>query len=305
MTYQVDKCFFDWYQCSVNDSIEKVQDWLSKEYPEADQSPTKPKNGAGQAIQLTVGGSVIVQAIWGGGMPDGMINIWSTGYDAIRFAQLVKDRYPLVHKVSRADAAINFDSSGAWDFFYNWGCQLAEKHKLKVEYAGNHLTGVGGRTIYIGSPLSATRLVIYEKGKQIPELDLPNLVRVELRVKPKGWKAGCQVGSLKPKDLYKCSKWAIDAGEYLFSDNGWQRVVIGTRWTKSDAEKARSAFIKQYSGVIGDWVAELGSWQALGQEIGERVARASIERERILSYRNRQITSQQGATESEALSENE
>lgn len=293
MTYQIDKCFFDWYQHTVSDAPQKVTDWMEKSYPEGDIRRSKPKNGSAYAAQIAVGEMVLAQWIWGGGIPEGMVNIWASGFDAQRFAELSRERYPLVHKITRADAAVNYDGVGAWEFFSNWGLQLADKYRLKVEYAGDHHRGISGRTIYIGSSQSVMQLVIYEKGRQIPELEMPNLVRVEVRVMPKGHDQGTKVSMLKPKELYKCSRWGIEAGEFLFSDTGWDRVVIGTRWTKTDTERARAAFLRQYSGVLGEWMSELGSWGDLGEEIGRRMAAATIERQNALSRESFRIAQEQ------------
>lgn len=275
-------CLFDWYQATVNDKPQAVIDWLLREYPDASIKTAKPKNGASNAMQLCRGDCVLVQFIWGGGMPEGLINIWASGSDAHLFAKHMRRRYPLTHRVTRADCAVNFDGVGAWEFYSNWGLALSDKHKIKVEHVGDFHRGESGRTLYIGSKHSVVRLVIYEKGKQIPEIGLPNMVRVELRVSPGDRESGINVGMLKPQDLYKCSSWSLEAGEFLFSEQGWERVVIGTKWNKSDAERARSAFLKQYSGILGEWMSELGGWDALGAEIGSRILKASEEKQNSL-----------------------
>ncbi|MGE6663645.1 hypothetical protein ACQKEK_23385, partial [Pseudomonas sp. NPDC077408] len=61
-----------------------------------------------------------------------------------------------------------------------------------------------------------------------------------------------------------CAGWVADALAVLGWDDLKKRAV-GTVWRRSDAERSRIALCKQYGGIIAEWAAELGGWDALPQ----------------------------------------
>lgn len=276
---------FDWYQATVQTSSDEVMSWMRQVWPDGEILPSKPKNGAAFGRQLVIGDMRVAECIWGGGMEGHGVNLWASGSDSPFFAEQVRRRWP-VHRVTRVDSAADLQGSGAWEFWSKWGLALADKHRLKVEHQGDFHRGLGGRTIYIGSRSSPVRLVIYEKGKQLLELGMPDWIRLELRVQPKKADAGELVAALSPEQLWRCSRWSLDAAEFIFGQNGWDRVVVGTRWNPSDRERAVRAFLKQYGGVLGEWASDLGGWSELGAEIGRRIIQAAeVRKEAIVKAR--------------------
>ena len=272
---------FDWYQATVSAQSDEVISWFRQVWPDAIVRPAKPKNGASDCVQVALGEMVVCSAIWGGGMEGHGVNVWSSGVDAIFFAEQVRRRWPQ-HRVTRADVAIDFEGAGAWEWATGKGFALAEKYRLKVDHQGDFYRGERGRTLYFGSRQSPVRLVIYEKGKQIPELGMPDLVRMELRVQPKDAQSGKTVSMLEPMALYGCAAWAKELGAYLTSQDEFKRVVIGTRWTKSDRERAVNALVRQYGGILGELCGELGGWADVGEELGRRITEAAEAKDRLI-----------------------
>lgn len=273
---------FDWYQATVQASSEEVLSWFRRVWPDGEVRPSKPKNGAAFGAQVVIGEMRVAECIWGGGMEGHGVNLWSSGGDSAFFAEVVRRRWP-EHRVTRADSAADVRGEGAWEFWSAWALELADRFKLKVEHQGDWHRGKDGRTLYIGSRSSPVRLVIYEKGKQLPELGMPDWVRLELRVQPKKAEAGEVVAKLTPEQLWRCSRWSLAAADYIFGENGWERVVIGTRWNPADRERAVRAFIKQYAGVLGEWAGDLGGWSELGEEIGRRITAAAEKRREAIA----------------------
>ena len=273
---------FDWYQATIPAQSDEVISWFRQVWPDAIIRPAKPKNGASECVQVALGEMVVCSAIWGGGMEGHGVNVWSSGVDAIFFADQLRRRFP-VHRVTRADVAIDFEGEGAWEWASAKGFALADRHRLKVDHQGDFYRGARGRTLYFGSRQSPVRLVIYEKGKQIPELGMPHLVRMELRVMPKDAVSGRTVSMLEPMALYGCAAWSKELGEYLTSQDEFKRVVIGTRWTKSDRERAVNALVKQYGGILGEICGELGSWADVGEELGRRITEAAEAKNRLIN----------------------
>lgn len=272
---------FDWYQATVQTTPETVVSWFKQVWPDAIVRPAKPKNGSSDCVQVCLGDSVVCSAIWGGGMEGYGVNVWSSGRDAIFFAEQFRRRFPQ-HRVTRADVAIDFEGIGAWDWMSGKCLELADKHRLVVDHQGDYHRGERGRSLYIGSKQSVIRAVAYEKGKQIPEIGMPNLVRLEIRAKPKDAKSGEILATMTPMAIYGCSSWTRELGGYLTSSEQFKRVVIGTRWNKSDRQKAINAVIKQYGGIFGEMCSELGSWSDFGEEIGRLVLEAAEAKQRLV-----------------------
>lgn len=272
---------FDWYQATVEDSPESVSSWSKQVWPDGILRPCKPKNGTADAFQMCLGDLVVMTAMWGGGMDGHGVNIFASGCDAPFFAQQVRRRWP-IHRVTRADVAIDFNGPGAWD----WGFALlkgyAEEFKLKTRHEGDYHRGEDGRSFYLGGRQSVARLVIYEKGKQIPELEMPNLVRIELRIFPKDRRSGETVSMVDAPSLFGCSKWSAAIGAHLSCDTTMERVVIGTRWNKSDRARAVRALVKQYGGHLGELCGELGGWDEVGLHLGELIREAAASKDRLL-----------------------
>lgn len=260
-------------------SPESAQNFLRRIYPDLDQRPSKPKNGASFGLQVVEGDHVVVEAIWGGAITDGLVNFICSGRDAPEFAQACQQRFPGKCRITRADVATDFDETFAWDTLYQWGLLLADKHALKVTHQGDFHRGQLGRSIYIGSQQSACQLVIYEKGKQLPEFMRPNWVRVELRVRPKGVDAGRRVGDMPPHHLYGCSKWSMEVLDFIGGEGASiNRVKIGTRYVRTDEGRAVNAFLTQYGNVLAQLAINLGGWPELGQELGKRLLEVEKQR---------------------------
>lgn len=272
---------FDWYQATIADNAEGVAAWSKSVWPDGIIRPCKPKNGTAHAFQMCLGELVVMTAMWGGGMEGHGVNIFASGCDAPFFAEQVRRKWP-THRVTRADVAMDFNGVGAWDWGFALLKGIAEEFKLKTRHEGDYHRAEDGRSFYLGGRQSVVRGVIYEKGKQIPELGMPHLVRIELRIFPKDRESGELVGFVAPAKLYGCSKWSAALGAYLSSDESMERVVIGTRWTKSDRARAVRALVKQYGGILGELCGELGGWDEVGLHLGEMVREAAQAKDRII-----------------------
>ena len=220
-------------------------------------------------------------AMWGGGMEGHGVNVFASGIDSPFFAEQLRRKWPM-HRVTRADVAIDFDSPGAWEWGFDLMKRIAEEYKLKTRHEGDYHRAEDGRSFYLGGRQSVVRGVIYEKGKQIPELEMPNLVRIEMRIFPKDREAGLIVSTMEPARLYACSKWSAALGAYLSSDETMERVVIGTRWNKSDRARTIRALVKQYGGHLGELCGELGGWDEVGLHLGELIREAGEAKNRLM-----------------------
>lgn len=293
---------FDWYQATVPVDEHAVAQWAKRVWPDGSMRPCKPKNGTASAFQMCLGECVVMTAMWGGGMEGHGVNIFASGVDSPFFAEQVRRQWPK-HRVTRADVAMDFDGPGAWDWAFALMKRTADQYKLKTRHEGDFHRGEDGRSFYLGGRQSVVRGVVYEKGRQIPELGLPNLVRIELRIFPKDRESGELVGFVEPAKLYGCSKWSAELGAYLASQDEFERVVIGTRWNKSDRARAVRALVKQYGGILGELAGELGGWDEVGLHLGELVREAGELKNRMLDDARRVARGQSIAQPVELIEE--
>jgi hypothetical protein len=117
-----------------------------------------------------------------------------------------------MHGVSRADAALDVDNPGFWDWVIPIALDLADQLGLTIDQQGDWHRGEGGRTLYLGSRKSAVFVRIYEKGKQLralgedPDASL-HLVRLETQCRPeKAFKR--QAWTATPHEIFCTSKAA-------------------------------------------------------------------------------------------------
>lgn len=106
----------------------------------------------------------------------------------------------------------------------------------------------------------------YEQGGDAPK----DWTRLEVRVKPKGDHKRV-VATWKPSDVFSAG-WVSDALAFL----GWsdlEKRAVGTVWRQSDVERSRAALLAQYSGIIAQWASDAGSWEMMGLQIADAIAK--------------------------------
>lgn len=241
---------FDWYECTFHgaDPIEIIQ-MIERRYPFAMIEPDRPKYGyrVGQVVRH--GGDAIARVWWEGN--DG-VHVSTTSADANDLAPLLREHG--VHLVTRLDACEDWIEAGLFDRMAAHLIGYAQANGITINQQGDWVRGQA-RTLYLGAPSSAVRLVLYEKGYESGG-DL-NWVRLEVRCRPKGRLARAVVAGWSPGQAFGASRWLVEALEGL----GWdhlQAQSIGTVYRPSDDERARLTLAKQYGGVIRRWIDEAG-----------------------------------------------
>lgn len=118
--------------------------------------------------------SVAVTLWWGGSSQGAAVYAFATGSNANTFSSVIRSLWPL-HRLVRADIAVDFNQSGAW-VSLNSLAQYLHKNKFvrnSPRYVGDlgmeavDSPDVKGRTIYLGSRQSVHMARFYEKGKKI------------------------------------------------------------------------------------------------------------------------------------------
>jgi len=169
------------------------------------------------------------------------------------------------HRCTRADSCADFDAPGAFESLLAPLQEITKAHDLYSERRGDwDLHPELGRTYYVGSPASAVRARLYEKGRQ-PEyrhLGLPSWVRLEIQVRPQK-QARESFATLGPLDVWGASKWTRQVAVEVLKEHIDPHPPGTVRKQTSD-DAAIQWMAKQYGPALIRKAAALGSWQVLG-----------------------------------------
>lgn len=222
-------------------------------------------HGYRQGFELRAGDLTVARVLAGGQNP--YPHGFSSGGDAVRFAEIIRREFP-DHRVTRLDAASDFDGAGAWDRITAAGLAFADAQGLRVNHAGDWHRGIEGRTLYLGSRKSAVFVRIYEKGIQEGGEASPDWVRVEVVVRPAG-DARMVAAQASAAEAWGFSSWTRDFSAMML-DLDVERVQMN-QWRAPDDERAMRAVVSQYWRTFERRASAGGSWEALGVEIGKYI----------------------------------
>lgn len=265
---------FDWYAATVRDTSTAVLDRVSEGLG-AEVVGGRALHGYERGYDFRREGSVVARALTGG--RNGYPHVWASGDDTDAFVPVVREAWPHEHRVTRMDAAQDFDGAGAWDRLYQTALTLADERRLKIGQAGDWHRFEEGRTFYLGGRKSAVFARLYEKGKQLRLLALDggadiseNLVRLEVVVRPEGIsRERAAVG--EPEEALGYADWTRELARRVFGCDV-ERVHIKER-RESDDERALAWLVRAYGGHLGRLADRLGSWESVGDHLGRMVER--------------------------------
>lgn len=265
--------FFDWYACGIDENPDKIMASLAESYPLGTWESSKPMQGYLHASSLLSPDLKPYCTLWwGGGSQGTMVHAFSTGSMANTFASAVRLRYP-VHRLSRADIAVDYDESGTWPSLHSLAISLHENKFVRKlpSYTGGMGqesldTQVGaGRTIYLGSRQSVHYVRFYEKGKK-DDISRPDWCRVEVEFKPRD-DARYAYASASPAEMLAATSLGAELLRVLLNDFTSRPCPAGAIRTPSDFDKTMGALRKQYGNFIRDALAN-----QYGGDVGALVA---------------------------------
>jgi hypothetical protein len=196
-------------------------------------------------------------------------------------ASVLRECFPR-HSVTRCDPIIvESTDAGAYDRLQGIAVQVAERHRVTVGTAGDHLVTMEGRTCYLGSTQSVVRLRLYDKAAELraklrdpAKLATvpPELARMEAQIRPQGVEAKAAAAIAEPAQLLGSARWLRDVcarvvGVELEPFSAWPS------WRETDDSRAWAAAVKQYGPLFSRMAADLGSWECLGLQIRDDLAR--------------------------------
>jgi hypothetical protein len=209
-----------------------------------------------------------VGAVQWGGRHEGRVMIEVKGETTPKVVEALRSRFP--HRCTRVDSCADFDGQGSFDRLLGACTSVKRKHRIIGGKAGDWDDfPEKGRTLYLGSTQSATRLRLYEKGlqPQYAHLERPNWVRIETQVRPEK-EAKEAFATLSPLDVWGSSRWTRDlAAEVL--EGHVDPHPAGTTYRLSERENALRWMCKQYGKHLVSLAADLGNWENVGLTLNE------------------------------------
>ena len=247
---------FDYYAASIPAKPEAVDRAITAAFPDADRSRGKGKNGYTDMTIWSTGKETNAKLLHGGNR-DAWPHAWASGDRAPRFAEMVRQQFP-VHRVTRADIAEDFDDPTAFDKLTNAGCRVADRLGIKVTHVGDYHRAQAGRTMNFGSRKTGSVIRVYEKGKQLPLAGRPDWTRCELEAHPVD-NQRLASAIIEPDAFYGLRAWTQAAAEELL-DLEIVRL-LQTPPTPTDDERSYAWMLKQYRGMLKRRMTLLGPVQ--------------------------------------------
>jgi hypothetical protein len=274
---------FDAY--SATTTAAKAGELLSLVYPRYAQDRLKAGKGFhtfAERWSVQDDDGVEVAAVSHGGRQGDRCMLEVKGERTPEVVEALRSAYP--HRCTRVDACIDFDRPGAFEAVLAPVLRAKADFDLYGERRGDWEKPELGRTMYLGSPASAIRARLYEKGKQ-PEfryLERFDLARLEVQVRPaKG--ARDHFAKLEPVEVWGASKWTRQlAAEVL--ERHLDPHPPGTVRKEASRDRALRWMCQQYGPHLVSLSADLGGWDMLGRTLGEMVSeekRAAERRRRL------------------------
>ena len=229
-----------------------------------------------------------VAMLWFGGMHVRPHVVFS-GETAQGGADLLRAQFPQ-HFVSRADVCTDYGAAGAYDQLQDLALAVAVDRGIVIDTRGDHLITKQGRTLYLGSTKSHTRMRLYDKAAelrakyagQLTKLaELPEtLARLEFQVRPQTPAAKAAAAVADPVALMGSAAWTRDLVQRV-DGLSLEPFMAGRPWRQADDDRAYFALLAQYGGVLLRIRDDLGSAECLGlQIVADLVERAALKRVR-------------------------
>ncbi len=281
---------FDWYATTIQDDPFAVIHTLAREL-RASIEDGHAGHGYEFGVNLRRDDSTIGRVLFGGA--NGHPHLIVSSDDCDEIVPVVRRLWQSEHYCTRVDSAEDIDhGADTWDDLFTLVYAVAEadpegrKRRLKISQAGDWLRDPSdpehaGRTLYVGSPKSAVRVRLYEKGKELngksiggrPHSD--SLCRVEVQVRPEKdsrWTAARGTS----EDMWGYAEWTRDLLRRL-KDAEVERVHIRER-RESDLDRALHWLCHQYGEHLTTLAGKLGTehapgWDKLGTELHRRILR--------------------------------
>lgn len=266
---------FDWYQATVRASVPDVRSCLQVLGDGSRWEPLRrAPHGYGFGDRLVDADGVVAQVWWGG--VHGHPHVTLSGEVAQPGASLLRSELP-DHSVTRCDVCIDYADPGAYDRLQGLALGVARDRRVKVGTAGDHLVTMQGRTLYLGSVSSHTRLRLYDKAFELRQkfakdparlASVPSeLARLECQVRPQTPLAKSEASKVDPMVVMGSAAWMRELMRQV-AGLDLHPFEVRKPWRQADDDRAYAHLLAQWGGLLKRMVQTHGSWDMVGRQIG-------------------------------------
>ena len=255
------KLFFDYYAVSLNVPRGTLLDAIRQDirYQHSTIEPTRARHGYAEAYAVRAPDLGTDFTFMLGGSNGEKIHCYASGESASPFYEFL-NRHDFQGELTRADVAVDFDEPAAWQSLYKLTQVLERELGYTRRYVGPALCELGetekGRTIYVGSRMSAGMLRLYEKGKK-DDNQRPDWCRLELELKPQNKAARAALYCADPLEVWSAHRM----GGYVsrvFMEKAGMPLALSRVQPRHAYDVALQHMAKQYAKAISWKLEKLG-----------------------------------------------
>lgn len=262
---------FDWYQATVPEQPIKLVNALKSELSGYEVREGKGRHNYHQSFTILDGEGQRLASILCGG-PNGHPNVTGSGENTPHFVDVLRTNWPR-HNVTRFDASEDFTGEQTYDRLEEICRRIATEKKVK----GRSIVPddlADGRTYYLGAPSSDVRVRLYDKAAELRRHLAPDqhhtipdhLTRLEAQVRPKkDFKAFS--AKVDVESVWGYSGWTWELYSEVFK-LPLERIEMKAG-RESDDARAYRFMLQQYRRILERQCADLGTWAAVGLQIGD------------------------------------
>lgn len=268
---------FDWYAATVPDIppmelLEGLRKSLSGTVEEG-----RRRLGYGQCFKILDKRGETLGEVLAGSVSGGHVepHACATGEAADDFSQAIRELAPR-HRVTRMDAAEDFDEPGAFERVTGVMMEVKRRTGIKGRWIKPD-EPEDGATYYLGSTSSSVTARGYQKGLQIRKQMHPatraqvseHWARLEVQVRPGKGEAKEVAAVCTPEQAWGFAGWSRELAQAAMALDVAR--VAGLGW-KGQTDDARTLdwMLRQHRRVLERLSHELGGWDKAGLYLGQR-----------------------------------
>jgi DNA relaxase NicK len=261
---------FDWYAATVHSPVVELSAGLLEALG-GEWRDGRPRQGYGRCRELHSDGGQVLEMLYGGQHEEP--HVVSTGPNAHAVAAALRQVAPR-HSVARADVCEDVVAPGWFDQAFGVALEVARECRVRPFRAGDWDSDSPARTLYLGSPSSAVRVRLYEKGAEMRQKlgvmarEIPaEWTRLEVQVRPsKGVQKRMFSMVDDPLQWFGASRYSQRLAERLLGVDP-PRLPAGTQYRAENLERAEWFLVRQYGRLIDRLVELSGSPEAFGRRL--------------------------------------
>ena len=206
--------------------------------------------------------------LWGGPRHGDLVMCEVKGERTPDFVQGLREQVP-VHSCTRVDSAADLEEDGIWDRLLPIVMDIKTRHRLRGERRGDWDFPEDGRTQYLGSPTSAVRVRMYEKGKHPHHRHWGRYdwVRVECQVRPEK-DAKTVYAAATASQVWGASPYTRELAATILEAQVQPLPPYAAR-RENGRDRALRFMCQQYGAHLLSLRDDLGDWQSVGLTLSE------------------------------------